>query len=176
MNYKQPTSLVKFADAATAKKILTDSRLRWKSPILFDDPFELSHETELSFDSNTLLVSCVKATLGLIFSRDDPKGMSPLVKAVRRWRAEDRFDSEEEAQEILTELLNSMVTQRVPKILEVLQDWKVYASNLRILCLSSDHENPDLWYKFANKHQGVAIRLATGDDTSLAEPMQVSYS
>lgn len=176
MSTKQPTSLVKFADADAAIRILSDARLRWSAPHLLHDPFELDHRSRLNFDSKGLLVACVKNTLGLIFSRDEPSGNSPLIKAIRRWRTEERFDSEDEATEVLTELLSSMVQHREPELLRLGRDWKHYSSTVRILCLSEGHENPLLWNNYGDRHTGVAIRLGCGEDTSLEKPMAVSYS
>ena len=141
VSYKQVTSLVKFTDAESALRILTDASLRWSAPSLFNDPFELDHHSKLNFDSRTLLIACVKSTLGMIFSRDDPKGSSPLLKAVRRWRVEDRFDSEEEAQDVLSELLLSMVQQREPEMLSLMREWQQFSRSVRILCLTESHES-----------------------------------
>lgn len=176
MSRRQPSSLVKFTDAAAALRILSESTLRWSAPCLFNDPFELNHNTSLSFDSRGLLAACVKYTLGLIFSRDDPKGGSPLVKAIRRWRMEDRFDSEDEAQEVLTELLNSMVLHREPEMIAIMQEWQQYSSQLRILCLAESHENVSLWQSNGGNHSGVAIRFACGDETSMESPQPMKYT
>lgn len=121
---KQPTSLVKFTDPEAGIRILSDSQLRWSAPVLFEDPFELNHHSTLNFDSCKLLSSRVKSTLGLIFSRGDPMGSSPPIKAIRRWRSEDRFDNEEEAQEVLSELLTSMVQHRESEMLRLMRDWR----------------------------------------------------
>lgn len=176
MSSKQPTSLVKFDDAETAIRTLTDTALRWSAPCLLDDPFELNHHSNLNFSSKELLIACVKKTLGLIFSRDEPSGNSPLIKAVRRWRAEERFGTEDEAAEVLTELLSSMVRQRDPELSQISSDWQRYSSKLRILCLNESHENLSLWQNHANCHKGIALRIACGEDTNLEMPLQVNYS
>jgi len=173
---KQPTSLVKFASAETGIRILSQSSLRWSAPSIFKDPFELNHRSSLNFDSKGLLVACVKNTLGLIFSRDEPVGNSPLIKAIKRWRVEDRFDSEDEASDVLNELLRSMVQHREPEMLQIVRDWKQYSSQLRILCLTESHDDTVLWDRYGDGHSGLAIRFATGEDTSLEQPMAVSYS
>lgn len=176
MSTKQPTSLVKFNDADTAIQALTDAKLRWSAPYLLNDPFELSHRSRLNFGSKELLIACVKKTLGLIFSRDDPSGNSPLIKAVRRWRAEERFDTEEEASEVLTELLASMVRQRDPELAQIKRDWEDYSSRVRILCLNESHENLSLWESQGDRHRGIALRLACGDDTNFEKPQAVTYT
>lgn len=176
MSTKQPTSLVKFNDANTAIGTLTDAKLRWSAPYLLNDPFELSHHSGLNFSSKELLIACVKKTLALIFSRDDPSGNSPLIKAVRRWRAEERFDTEDEASEVLTELLASMVRQRDPELSEIKRDWENYSSRLRVLCLNESHENLALWENQGDRHTGIALRIACGEDTSLENPIAVNYT
>lgn len=173
---QQPTSLVKFTGPEAGLRILSDSQLRWSAPVLFADPFELNHHSSLNFDSRKLLSSCVKSTMGLIFSRDDPMGSSPLIKAIRRWRSEDRFDNEEEAQEVLSELLTSMVQHREPEMLRLMKDWRDYTRRLRILCLSEKHDENSLWWRYADNHRGIAIRFACGDETSLPRPMAVRYT
>lgn len=173
---KRPNSLLKFVDSETAIKLLTNAKLRWSSPCLFEDPFELDHNSELNYDSPKLLSACVKATLSHIFSRDEPRGTSPLIKAVRRWRAEDRFESEEEAEEVLTELLSGMVKQREPDLLRLMRDWKDYSTKVRILCLSETHENIDSWERYADNHRGVSVRFACGEDFSLDSPLAMEYS
>lgn len=175
MSIRQPSSLVKFCDANTANYVLAESTLRWSAPCLFDDPFELNHHSSLSFDSRKLLIACVKSTMGLIFSRDDPKGSSPLIKAIRRWRTEERFDSEDEAQEVLSELLTTMVQHREPEILQLMTDWRCYSRNLRILCMTEKHDQIGLWERYGGNHSGIAIRFACGEDTSLEDPQAVRY-
>lgn len=173
---QQPTSLVKFTDPEAGIRILSDSQLRWSAPALFADPFELNHHSTLNFDSRKLLSSCVKSTMGLIFSRDDPMGSSPLIKAIRRWRSEDRFDNEEEAQEVLSELLTSMVQHREPEMLRLMKDWRNYTRRLRILCLTEKHDENSLWRRYADNHRGISIRFACGDETSLPKPLAVRYT
>ena len=103
-------------------------------------------------------------------------GSSPLIKAIRRWRSEDRFDNEEEAQEVLSELLTSMVQHRKPEMLRLMKDWRDYTRRLRILCLSEKHDENSLWWRYADNHRGIAIRFACGDETSLPKPQTVRYT
>ena len=176
MERRQPNSLVKFTTAESAIKILTEGKLRWSAPCCFHDPFELDHRSALNFDSRALLLAAVKNTIALIFSRDEPRGGSPLIKAIRRWRAEERFESEEEAHEVLSELLQSMVTQREPELLSIMRDWRNYSKSLRVLCMSDGHEDINLWHTYSDNHTGAAIRFGCAEDSSLASPHPVHYT
>jgi hypothetical protein len=47
-------SLYKYASAAVVKTILVTRRLRWSSPLLFNDLFDVTQELRLNFDEAEL--------------------------------------------------------------------------------------------------------------------------
>src|SRR5690625_4800693 len=102
-----PETLAKYCTAEAAGKILSSRQLRWHGPHLLGDPFELTHQSPLGFDPATLLDAAIRTATAMIFARELPRSNSPLMAVVRRWREEERFDSQEEAEEVLTELLRS---------------------------------------------------------------------
>ena len=69
-----------------------------------------------------------------------------------------------------------MVEHRDPELLEIMRDWKRYASRLRILSLSDSHENLALWDSYGDRHTGIAIRFGCGENSSLENPIAMSYS
>ena len=176
MGNNVPLSLVKYATASTGIKILFNKKLRWSAPHVFSDPFENSSRTPLGFDQFDLTKTAVKAIASMIFARDDPRGeVNSIKKAVRRWRAEDRFHNEEEAQEALSELLPTMISQRYAEVEEFMRAWKLYAFNARILCLSDSFEDMTCWELFANQHQGIAIRFKVGEGHTVEDPKRLAY-
>ena len=44
----------KYMSAATAKIVMTTRKLRWSSPIIFNDPFDVTQELRLNFDADEL--------------------------------------------------------------------------------------------------------------------------
>lgn len=171
-----PESLVKFCSAGTAERILSGQRLRWSAPHLLGDPFELSHRTELSFDPLKLLDGVIRSATGMIFSREPPRSQSSLATVIRRWRDEERFDSPEEAEEVLKELMSQVVDQRQASIEEMLADWRKFTRELRICCFSARPDNLPGWQQFADRHRGAALRFRCGEYTSLDAPKPVHYS
>ncbi len=175
MSAHSPEYLIKFCPAETGKLILESRSLRWSAPHLFNDPFELTHESQLNFDPQILLQAAIKMASAMIFAKDEPKGNTPLINAIRRWRDEERFDSPEEAFEVLKELLAQVVDQRLNSIEQMMTEWRKYARSLRICCFTSKPDNPSAWQQFAHQHQGIAIRFQTGEYTSLPHPEKVLY-
>lgn len=171
-----PDTLAKFCSAQTAEQILSSQRLRWSAPHLLADPFELTHQTPLSFDPLTLLDGVIRSATSMIFSRETPKSSSPLATVIRRWRDEERFASPEEAEDVLKELMSRMVDQRQIAIEELMADWRKFTRELRICCFSAKVENLPSWQHFADRHRGVALRFRCGEYTTLVDPKPVEYS
>lgn len=171
-----PDTLSKYTDADTACQILQSQTLRWSAPTLYNDPFELNHKTPLSFDPQTLLQSVIRAACGMIFAREEPRGTAPLTTVIRRWRDEERFDSPEEAEEVLEELMARMVDQRQSDIDEMMSDWRRYTRSLRICSFSAKADNLTAWQYYADSHRGAVLKFQCGEGTSLKHPKAVQYS
>lgn len=173
-----PETLVKYTDAVTAKKIIERGCLRWSSPELFRNPWELKMRPDLGFDELTVNKAMLNMATSLIFTRNLPAGNNqhPLYKAIRRWRAEDRFTTEEEAFEALTELLASTPELLHERLKNITDAWSDLVAHARVICLSETHQNIQSWDRYAANHEGVALRFLSDDSTAIANPQPVTYS
>lgn len=170
-----PETLVKYCSVETAMKILNSQTLRWSAPNLYPDPFELNHRTTLGFDPQAMLQAAIQAATAMIFAKDEPRGSNPLTVVIRRWRDEERFQSPEEAVDVLKELLSQMVDNRLQALDQLMADWRKFCRTLRVCSFSAKPDNIAAWNQFADQHHGVAIRLQCGEFTSLPKPQQVNY-
>ncbi len=175
MASNRPDTLVKYCPTGSAVKILSTQALRWSAPHLSSDPFELNHQAQLNFDPHSLLNGAIKAATAMIFAKDAPRGSTPLLTAIRRWRDEERFASPEEAEEVLKELLSQMVDQRQAMIDQTMTDWRKFTRAIRICSFAAKPDNLIAWQHFANNHRGVALRFSSVEDSSLTQPMPVEY-
>lgn len=171
-----PSFLVKYCSAKTAAAILKSHSLRWSAPNLYGDPFELSHTSGLNFDPHILLQAATQTAIGMVFAKDAPRGNTPLLNVIRRWRSEERFSSPEEADEVLRDLLSRMVDARQSTIDKMMADWRQFSRSIRICSFSSKVDNLSAWDRFADKHRGVAIRFQCENSEQLAEPLPVQYT
>lgn len=176
-----PETLSKFCTAETAVSILSTQQLRWSSPHLLGDPFELDHRSSSSFDPHKLLSEVVHITIAMIFSPTNPQGSSPLLSGIRRWRDDERFGTPSEAQEsaALMELLSKMVDLRQTDIDQMMAEWRNFTRYLRICCFSAKPDNLACWHDFANNHRGAVIRFHSGslytEKPGEEPPGQVEY-
>lgn len=165
MSADKPDSLIKFTDSTAALAILAEQKLRWSSPDRFGDPFELSFKSGFNFDLQSLLDSTIKLASSMVFAPEQPKGDSPLINAIKRWREEDRFRTAEEAHGVLRDLLTKMVDYRQDQLLAAHAKWQEYVRQVRVCCFSSKPDNVTAWEAFGDQHRGIAIRFAlTGSD------------
>lgn len=170
-------NLIKFCSAACAGRILNQQEIRWSAPVLFDDVFELNQGSQLTFTHGELLGATIHTASAMIFAKEDPKGVSPLAKAIRRWRDEERFDTPEEAEEVLSDLLVQMVDARYNDLQDVIQDWREFSRSLRVCSFSAKPNNMLAWEKYGAMHTGVALKFrgSDHDDNDFNRPEKMSY-
>lgn len=170
------SSLVKFCPIDAGVKILSTQTLRWSAPHLFSDPFELDYESQPDVSAEGLLDVLLREALIMLFGPNTPTGRhNRFVNIMARWREQERFCDEEEAQEVLHELLGQIAEIQTRHVNEYMEQWRNFASAARIACFSEKPNNVACWQRFADQHRGIALRFECGEGTGLPKPQQVSY-
>lgn len=171
------SSLIKFCDLETGLKVLNGQSLRWSAPHLFRDPFEPDFHSSIDFTPDQFVKGLIKEAINMLFGPDEPRGKSNrLVAAIARWRDEERFASEEEAEGVLQQLLAQLAEQQQTAIDKYLQHWQQFSRAVRICCFCDKPTNMAAWQRYAGNHSGIALKFAAGDDSSLPGPKKVSYT
>lgn len=171
-----PDTLVKYAGPRTAIKILNSGTLRWSSPALFDEPWNVKLDPRLDFDHHLVSKAMLKAAAAMIFTRELPAGNvdHPLYKAIRRWRAEDRFHDETEAHDALSELLAPTPETVRAKLQQMVSTWKTLVETARLVCFSETHKDLNSWRHYAQNYRGVAMRFSC--EGALKDPIAMEYT
>lgn len=176
MSSDSVSSLVKYCTIESAIKILTSQSLRWSAPHLFGDPFELHYQTALDLSSESLLDVLLREALIMLFGPDVPTGRhNRLVNIMARWREQDRFCDEQEADTVLRELLGQIAEIQARQVDEYMAEWRTFARGVRIACFAEKPNSIACWQRFAANHRGVALRFNCGDGTGLEKPQRVTY-
>lgn len=170
------SSLVKFCTGDAAIKILSDRSLRWSAPHLFDDPFELHHASEIDVTAAGMQEHLLREALIMLFGPEPPTGRSnKLINVMARWREEQRFCDEQEANSVLRELLGQIADLQARQVDELMADWRRYARMARITCFSERPQQVECWQRYADNHAGVALRFDCGEGAGFASPQPVRY-
>lgn len=170
-------SLYKFCSLDTGLKILSSQTLRWSAPHLFADPFELNHQSDPQITAQALLDVLLREALIMLFGPDAPTGRhNRLVNIMARWREQQKFIDEEQAQGVLRDLLGQIANIQVERVQEKLVEWRRWASLIRVASFSETVDNATCWERFADRHRGLALRFACGADTGLPQPQRITYA
>ena len=170
------SSLVKFCPIDAGVKILSTQTLRWSAPHLFSDPFELDYESQPDVSAEGLLDVLLREALIMLFGPNVPTGRhNRFVNIMARWREQERFCDEDEAQEVLHELLGQIAEIQTRHVSEYMEQWRGFARAARIACFSEKPNNVACWQRFADRHRGIALRFECGEGTGLPKPQPVNY-
>ncbi len=177
MNDNQPETLVTFLGADAAMQALEHGTLCWRAPHRGDDLFALDADSTLAFDMRALLHVAGRSVAAAVFARQAPSGVPghPMTSVVRRWRAQRRFNSEDEVLRALRTVLPGMAERQMEAVEEVLTDWRALTARVRVLHLFERHNDPALWQHRAEHHGGIALRFACGENSTLGQPYPVHY-
>ncbi len=174
-----PQTFYKYAPASTVLLVLKHSRLRWSSPLIFDDPAEFKRlprfEPTISEASKLFSEILVKAAQGKYPIREaDLTPSSRLLLAMTRLLVESGMDSADLAAQ-LGETAGS--DEKMEAALSAFFNER-FISTARVLCVAPTFDNEKLWISYADQFKGCVLgfRHIPELDTPLLAARSVVYS
>ncbi|AVA23039.1 MULTISPECIES: DUF2971 domain-containing protein [unclassified Rhizobium] len=149
----------KYMTATTAKIVLRNRTLRWSAPALFNDPFDIQFNMQITADLASVKPLALERLWDVYQGRLEPDPQNPvgrLFKLLRDPRvklSKDELFREfgpafEEGFERMLKALPT-VNAKAAKLLE----------DLKILCLTVRPDNSLMWAHYADSHKGVILRF-----------------
>lgn len=176
-----PQILYKYTSASTAFLVLENSRLRWSSPLLFNDVAEFQRMPRFHprvADSYQQLSASIVAAVFDGIELDEARLTHQtllLLNLVKLMASEGHI-----AREDILKSLTGEVSDADQKIEMSLRDYvdNLGLSTARVLCVTSENDNNAMWGNYADNHTGCVLgfRHIAKYDTPLQEATQVSYS
>jgi hypothetical protein len=158
------TSFFKYMPSPTAKIVLGNSSLRWSSPVLFNDPFDVPREMSFGLTPEDIVRAISRRISKLIESPpENTADMEPqlqlIVEAVRRGVPP------EVKEEMLASLREDETAFRPSgESLEALRFmWRNLLPDLRILCLTESPAHAAMWLHYAAQYTGAVLEFACDD-------------
>jgi hypothetical protein len=148
--------------AEVAKIVLVNHKLRWSSPLLFDDIFDVQRDFDLGFDIEELKKPLEDEVRNLISAIDIPDLSSQprvewFVKCLRREDCSDiRNTILKELPILIDEGIQHMKNNSYK---EVKEQWSKLIPDFRILCFSEECDNLPMWSLYSDSHKGTVIEL-----------------
>lgn len=174
-------SFFKYMSSGTAMKVLANRTLRWSSPVLFNDPFDVPREMSFGLTPVDIVqaLSCRMADL-IENPPEDTSQLEPKVRLIvdtvkKGIRPEVRA-------ELLEGLKETAVTHRpTSESMDALRAmWRTSIPDFRILCLTESPAHVAMWYHYADKYRGVVIEFRCDDELDspwlVAKPVEYPNS
>lgn len=157
------STFFKYMSLNTGKIVIDTCSLRWSSPIIFNDPFDVPRE--LMPDINEINIGkalASKLIQELINPRENIEGLNhritPLLDVFKK-QFPQGIPAEliEELQGILK---NPPVGLGAPLAIQEMKEiWKELLNERRILCFSESATIPPMWNHYADNYKGIVIEF-----------------
>jgi hypothetical protein len=162
-------SFFKYMSVATATKVLQRCTLRWSSPLLFNDPFDVPRELSFGLTPEDIVRALARRMSSLIeHPPEDTSDLEPKVRLIVD--TVKRGISAEVKAQLLVGLADSAETLRpTGQSMEALREmWRQWIPQFRILCLTESPAHAAMWYHYADQYRGVVLELRCDDELDSA--------
>ncbi len=151
----------KYMTAKVAKIVLVNHKLRWSSPLLFDDIFDVQRDFDLGFDIEEVKKPLEDEVRNLISAKDIPDLSSqPRVEwFVKYLRREDCANKRDIIMKKLPQLIDEGIKHTNSIYELVKKQWSELIPKFRILCFVEEYNNLPMWSLYSDSHKGVVIEL-----------------
>jgi hypothetical protein len=159
----------KYMTARVAKIVLTTRKLRWSSPLLFDDPFDVMQELRLNFDGPALQTALTERVALLIEQGDSGVTLrDPMAAALLRTTAGASPDSRRAMANELRQRMAASMSGQTQSLADLKALWMKMVPTFRILCLSELNDITPMWLHYADAYKGVLLEFCAVDEVDSA--------
>lgn len=130
----RPKSYFKYMTAKVAKIILVTHKLRWSSPLLFNDPFDVQRDFDFGFDAEELREPLINEFRRLVSAEDIPDlSRKPRVAyMVNLLRRQDYAGIRNTILQVLPQLIDEGIQDARRSYEQIKNRWSEFISNFRI--------------------------------------------
>jgi hypothetical protein len=172
-----PEKLYKYTSENLVLKILGNSRLRWSSPVLFNDISEFQIMPEFYPTLNDSIVTYLNILADAAFSKDNLKTDNLSIKTqvlLNLFQANAIAGIEKN--ELLESLIPNLKDYNTTMDTGLREHVSASINNARVLCVTTEFDNEVMWGNYANSHKGCVLGFRHLSNTPLLQAEAVSYT
>ena len=172
----------KYTSASTALKILESSAVRYSSPLLFNDPFDVQSGLHFEFEIESLPEKIFQRIEQLVASDREPEPQEGniLGEAITiMWENKSTHGfPREEIRELIRPQLDGLKDQIIRLQSEYQNEWwNDFLPRLYIFSVAEENDNLLMWSHYGDYHRGVvfSFRVLPQQDNPLCVARPVVY-
>jgi Protein of unknown function (DUF2971) len=179
MEGERPEYFYKYMTGEVAALVLQNRTLRWSTPGLFNDPFDVQFDLHVDVDREKLRAITLQKMWDAWFGPSyTPHPDSKSGQFISANRHRTRKVSREEFDKWLHDLSDKSLDNLLAHIPERHADIRAAMGKTKTLCFSSVGDSLPMWAYYSQNHQGAVLRFKPIDDPSsvfrFARPMKYS--
>ncbi|HHT9144876.1 MAG TPA: hypothetical protein ACFYD4_04230 [Candidatus Wunengus sp. YC61] len=172
------TSFFKYMPASTARLVLDNRTLRWSSPSLFNDPFDVPRELSFGITPAEIVEALARRFASLIeHPPEDTSDLEPKLRLIVD--TVKRGIPPELRSEMIAGLKETSGTHQTGgQSMEALRDlWRSLIPHFRILCLTESPAHSAMWFHYADQYKGAVLEFNCNDelDSAWLDAQPVTY-
>lgn len=157
------SSFFKYLPFNTAKIVLDTCSLRWSSPVIFNDPFDVPREIMPGINEINISKALAKKLIAeLVTPREDIQNLNPkILSMLMFFKKNFPFGIPEELIDKFKEIIDTpSIGPGAPESIKEMKDvWITMLNARRILCLTESATITSMWNHYADGYKGVVIEL-----------------
>ena len=155
----------KYTTAKTTEIILATRKLRWSSPLQFNDPFDVTQELRLNFEEAKLAKVLGEELATLIEKGEVASVDHPNVTALLLFMSHMPPDARQATAQKLRLESGTAAPGLIQAFRALKELWRNMVPTFRILCLSELHDVMPMWLHYADTYRGVVLEFEALDET-----------
>ena len=171
----RPTYFFKYVTAQVAHLVLQNRTLRWSTPGLLNDPFDIQFDLHLEVDRDKLRSLAKEKRLAAVFGPSyTPHPANKAGAAIVMFRQHPKKPSREEFERKMDSSPDQSLENVIAHLPEEQRKTREILAKTKILCLSAIGDSLPMWSYYAENHQGAVLRFkSVGMDSiySMAKPI-----
>lgn len=174
----------KYVTFETALQILQNRKVRYSSPLLFNDPFDIQTRLGYEFEELEFLTAYRDEMFRLLHGEADPAFIdqdAPLCREIQIFRKQVKGGPQlpkkifDQGAEEIIEGAKQLLKQENENINAW---WTRVAKATRVFCVAETHDNLLMWAHYTRDHKGavVGFQCLPDLDTALCTARKVNYT
>ena len=153
----------KYMSYETACIVLQNQTLRWSTPIILNDPFDMNFRLHIDVDFERVKQMALDQSWNDHFG-DNParpgNNLGELISLARRKFAQKGISmSREDFGKYFESAIDESLAKVLPGVETAYAEMRPMLDRTKVLCLATQPDNVLMWSHYALQHTGVVIRL-----------------
>jgi hypothetical protein len=151
----------KYVSLSSTLAILSTKKVRWSSPVLFNDPFDMPTKIDFQFSGNALADALLDEIVHMVFSEEETKGRvdHPLFAMTMISRKNRHKSTEEEFKKTMLPSIKITAERYETQLSQLRQIWELLRLSMRVFCVSEVNDDILMWAHYADNHEGCVLKL-----------------